>query len=119
MEFETDPNGDWQYCHSRLFGDLSALVSHLPYFEVRSINGVDYVVLSPKFRAASPTARNFLTPNTSRFTAGDTISRIFYPTANAWRTFPRCEEVKFDDARIECGDAADCGGFKGGREGGK
>lgn len=60
MEFQTDPNGEWQYCHSALFGDLSALVSHLPYFEVRSINGVDYVVLPAKVSRGFANRAKFL-----------------------------------------------------------
>ena len=45
MEFQTDPNGEWQYCHSALFGDLSALVLGVPSYVVTLIDGVEYVVL--------------------------------------------------------------------------
>lgn len=43
-----------------ILDDLSDLVSLLPYFEGRCINGVDYVVLSPKVSRAFANRAKFL-----------------------------------------------------------
>ena len=76
-------------------GDLSDLVFNLPGFEVRRIDGVDYVVLPVDASREAVNRTKILDTECVKSTTGNIITQTFSPTANARRTFLRRLEHVF------------------------